>query len=100
MIKYRYDYWMVYLPSDLSDSEEEMFQYAIREAASRSRFYRTLAWWTVTRVGTHGDFNIYKVRRKSRKDNKKTLLEEMKQGLKRWDNERKNKTDVDSGKTT
>jgi hypothetical protein len=64
--QYRYDYYKVAVPADLSDDAKHLGHQAIAEAEERSKLYAMPAIWTATRIGERGGDIIFRVCRKRR----------------------------------
>lgn len=66
MSKFRYDYYTVSIPGDLSDDMTVLADQAITEAKERAKLYVMPATWTATRIsGEIGDHEVtFKVSRK------------------------------------
>lgn len=57
--KYRYDYYQIDIPGDLSDNLEDLANQAIVEAREKAKLYCMPALWTAQHVsGEVGDFNV------------------------------------------
>lgn len=62
--KYRYDYYNVTVPNDISDDFKVIAQQAITEAEERSRIYAIPSEWTAHQTGYTGANMHFRVRRR------------------------------------